>query len=169
MSRAFVKEEDGDRLTPEEFGIPPLEGPVLLTPAGFRRLEAELAEARGEVARLREAATPEDRLTLAHALRRLRMAEQQRAAARVVHPPATSGQADTVSFGARVTVEDETGREQRYTIVGATEADPARGRISHRSPLAAALLGHRVGDEVTWRRPAGEVTLVITEIETSAA
>lgn len=164
MSRAFVKEDDDDRLSDEDLGVPPLEGPVLLTPAGFERLEAELAAARGEVERLREAARPEDRLALTRALRRLRLAEQQRAAAQVVNAPHSETHDRSVAFGAQVSVEDEAGRSQRYTIVGPAEADPARGLISHRSPLAVALLGHAVGDEVVWQRPAGETRLTITAI-----
>ena len=162
MSRAFTKEPDEDRLTDEELNLPSLEGPVLLTPAGLGRLEARLAEAQANVARLREASSPDEKLAYARALRELRILEQQRAAVVVIDP---TQHPDTIAFGARVTVEDEDGKTRSYTLVGETEADPARGLINVKSPLAEALLGQRVGDTVTWRRPAGDATLEITKIE----
>jgi transcription elongation GreA/GreB family factor len=63
-----------------------------------------------------------------------------------------------------VTVEDEDGNRRSYTLVGATEADTAQGLINVKSPLAEELLGHKVGETVTWRRPAGETTLSIVKI-----
>jgi transcription elongation factor GreB len=164
VSRAFVKEDDEEKLTDEELNLPAIEGPVLLTPAGFERLKAELAQAHAEVTRLRGASSPDDKLALTRAMREMRILELRRAAAVVVDPHAHGEHADTVTFGARVTVSDEDGSERSYTLVGATEADPKRGLINVKSPLAESLLGHRVGDSVTWSRPAGETTLTITKI-----
>ena len=164
MSRAFVKEDDEEKLTDEELNLPAIEGPVLLTPAGFERLKAELVQAHAEVTRLRGASSPEERLALTRAVREMRILELRRAAAVVVDPHAHGERASSVIFGAEVTVEDEEGAEHRYKLVGATEADPKRGLINVKSPLAESLLGHRVGDSVTWRRPAGETTLTITKI-----
>jgi transcription elongation factor GreB len=64
--------------------------------------------------------------------------------------------ADGVRFGATVLVRGEDGAERRYRIVGVDETDPRRGAVSWRSPLAAALLGARVGDTVTLRSPRGD-------------
>ncbi len=164
MSRAFVKEDDEEKLTDEELNLPAIEGPVLLTPAGFERLKAELAQAHAEVTRLRGASAPDDKLALTRAMREMRILELRRAAAVVVDPHAHGEHADTVAFGARVTVTDKDGSERSYTLVGATEADPKRGLINVKSPLAESLLGHRVGDSVIWSRPAGETTLTITKI-----
>jgi transcription elongation factor GreB len=166
VSRAFVKEADEDRPpTDEELGVPPIEGPVLLTPAGFERLKAEFERAQAEVARLREASSPEEKAALNSARRRLRIAELQLAAAKVIDPAQHAGHLDIVAFGARVTVEGEEGEVRSYTLVGAAEADPARGLINVKSPLAEALMGHRVKDKVVWRRPAGETTLTIAAID----
>jgi len=165
VSRAFVKEFDGEPRPEEELPLPPLEGPVLLTPAGLARLEERLAHAHAEVARLRGADSPEDKLALGRATRELRLLEQQRGAAVVIDPAQHPEQAGVVAFGARVTVEDEEGKRHVYTLVGEVEADPARGLINVKSPLAKALLGQQVGDTVTWRRPAGEVGLTIARIE----
>lgn len=53
----------------------------------------------------------------------------------------------SIQLGSKVTIKTPTG-ERTYTILGASEADPGKGIISHQSPLGSALLGHRVGDVV---------------------
>lgn len=165
MSRAFVKEPDDNLPSDEELNLPPLDGPVLLTPQGLDRLEQRLAEAHAAVARLKNASSPDGTLAYLRALRELRLLEQQRHAAQVIDPAQHPEHAGTVAFGALVTVEDDEGKRQRYRMVGSSEADPARGQINVASPLAKALLGQRVGDTVTWRRPAGEVSLTIVAID----
>ena len=70
-----------------------------------------------------------------------------------------------VYFGATVDVVDELGRRARYTLVGADETDPARGKVSWQSPVGQALLKKTVGDVVTVRRPVGEMELEIVGIE----
>lgn len=167
LSRAFVKEPDDNLPTDEELNLPPLDGPVLLTPAGFTQLEERLANAQAEVARLRDGSSPDEKLAYMRALRELRMLEQQRHAAQVIDPAQHPEHVGTVAFGAWVTVADEEGKEHTYRLVGATEADPTRGLINVASPLAKALLGQRAGDTVTWRRPAGDAMLTITKIEYS--
>src|SRR5262249_20092314 len=74
---------------------------------------------------------------------------------------------DRVFFGATVTVEDEDGERFTYQIVGGDELDESLGpgRISYEAPLGRALLGKREGDEVTVRRPAGDVELVIVKVD----
>jgi transcription elongation factor GreB len=49
--------------------------------------------------------------------------------------------------------------------VGEDEADAEHGLVSYVSPLAQALLGARVGDEVRWQRPAGDMTIEVLNIE----
>lgn len=69
-------------------------------------------------------------------------------------------------FGATVEVEDiETGEKKEYTILGPDEADPAKGSISFLSPVAQALLGKEIGDEVNIVIPKGRVTYEITDIK----
>jgi len=60
-----------------------------------------------------------------------------------------------VWFGARIELVDAEGRESSYRIVGADEIDVARGWISVDSPLARALLGKRLDDEVEVATPGG--------------
>jgi transcription elongation factor GreB len=76
-------------------------------------------------------------------------------------PPETS----KVYFGASVTVEDEDGVQKRYQLVGPDEARPETGRLSYQSPLGKVLMAKRVGDVVTFQRPAGTVELEVLAIE----
>jgi transcription elongation factor GreB len=71
---------------------------------------------------------------------------------------------DQVFFGAYVTVEDEAGAERRYRIVGSDETSAAKGWISVDSPMARALLGRRVDDEVAVELPDARLGLVILAI-----
>ena len=70
-----------------------------------------------------------------------------------------------VAFGAAVTVSQPGGKRQTFTIVGEDEADLKEGKISYVSPLAEALVDARVGKEVLWRRPAGDIKLTVEEID----
>jgi transcription elongation factor GreA len=76
-----------------------------------------------------------------------------------------AGPAGVVSFGTTVTVVDEgSEREAQYTIVGPTEADRSRGRISAESPVAQALLGARVGEVVEVAAPSGARRLRVARV-----
>jgi transcription elongation factor GreA len=92
---------------------------------------------------------------------RINELEAKVGAAEVIDPP-TGG--ERVTFASTVRLEDETGKEVRYWIVGSDEADPARGRISVLSPLARTLIGKRVGDSVTPQLPGGKKTFGILEV-----
>jgi len=72
--------------------------------------------------------------------------------------------ANRVFFGAYVTVEDEEGECVTYRIVGPDESNTDKKWISMEAPVAKALLGKRLGDEVMVRRPKGEITLTIAKI-----
>ena len=69
-----------------------------------------------------------------------------------------------VHIGAAVDLKDQAGKKFQFTIVGSTEADPLKGRISNESPVAAALLGHHKGDRVEVTTPAGVQTYTILAI-----
>jgi transcription elongation factor GreA len=72
---------------------------------------------------------------------------------------------DRVVFGVTVVVEDsETDEKSRYRIVGEFESDVKNGLISVLSPIARALVGSELGDEVTVRAPGGDRKMVITEV-----
>lgn len=73
-----------------------------------------------------------------------------------------------VSFGCWVSYEDEEGNERCYQLVGADEFDVGSGKISIDSPVGQALLNKKIDDEVTIRRPSGELVVVITAIRGAA-
>ncbi|OCG41550.1 transcription elongation factor GreB [Gilliamella sp. Bif1-4] len=69
-----------------------------------------------------------------------------------------------VFFGAWVKLEDENENLHVYRIVGTDEFDPKKNWISINSPVARALIGHKIDDEVTIMTPNGKVYYVIVEI-----
>src|SRR6201986_1838766 len=141
MSRAFVKETAESAPPPERMVD---DGPNLVTPEGLAQIEAHIA-------RIETAMKTETNVLLRETLARdLRYWEIRKASAEVV-PPAADGAA---AFGARVTIQRK-GRRQSFRIVGADEADAAKGLISVRSPLARAVLGARPGDVIEADEPLG--------------
>jgi transcription elongation factor GreB len=161
-----------ERTRPDESGKP-----GYITPAGYRRLEEE-AHYLGNVKRpevskaLAEAAAEGDRSENAEYIyrkkqlgeidRRLRFLGRRLDVLKIVQDkPRDDGR---VYFGCTVTVEDEEGRTKRYRIVGPDEWDIGKGEISVDSPVARALLGKRIGDEVPVQRPKGEEVLSIIAI-----
>jgi transcription elongation factor GreA len=82
--------------------------------------------------------------------------------ARVVDAPASS---DVVAFGSTVTfVEEASGREQTFTIVGTTEQDLKAGKLSSESPIARALIGAKVGGVVAVDTPGGKRDMRVTNL-----
>lgn len=76
------------------------------------------------------------------------------------------GESDHVRIGSTVTIREEDGEEdETYMIVGAAEASPREGKISHESPIGKALLDHKKGDKVRVKTPAGEVIFKIKKIK----
>jgi transcription elongation factor GreA len=76
-----------------------------------------------------------------------------------------NGAKDRVDIGCKVTIRDEQyGDEETYTIVGSTEVDPGNGRISFKSPIGRALMGHRVGDVVGVETPGGTSEFEVVKI-----
>lgn len=73
---------------------------------------------------------------------------------------------DEVSLGKTVTFKElPDGEEETYTIVGSAEADPFAGKISNDSPIAQALLGAHLGEEVAIATPGGEMKVEIIKVE----
>lgn len=95
--------------------------------------------------------------------RRVHFLTKQIEDAEVVDPKAMTAQ--TVLFSATVTIANEDGDELVYQIVGEDEFDPKLGRISWKSPVAKALFGKKVGDEVKLIKPSGEEFVTIEKIE----
>lgn len=83
--------------------------------------------------------------------------------AQIIDPATLSG--DRVIFGATVTLIDENDKPVIYQIVGQTEADANKGRISYSSPLARAMIGKIVGDEIEVTVPSGDKFYLVDKIE----
>lgn len=160
MSRAFVKEDGPDNEPLPD--LPISSHPNYVTPRGLKALQDRLAATQGELAQLKARTDRLDRLPEKAAERDIRYLEARLRSAIPVEPP----EAPTdVAFGTRITVVDEDDVQSTYEIVGEDEADATLGLIAPQSPLARALIGARVGDSVTWRRPAGPVDLEVTAID----
>lgn len=159
MSRAFVKEGTGD-LDPLP-DLPQSPHPNYVTPSGLADLRARLAEVQARLATLRARPDRLDKLPEAAAERDIRYLEARLRGAILVTP---ADAPQEVAFATAVTVADEDGSEATWRIVGEDEADAAKGWIAPQSPLARALIGARLGDTVTWRRPSGTTELEILAI-----
>ncbi len=151
MSRAFVKESDGD----EGQELPELQVSPhrnLVTPAGLRQIESTVDSLQSALSAARGA---EDRAGIARIQRDLRYWTVRSHTAEVVDIQTA---ADTVRFGITVALQSQ-GRERvEFQIVGEDEADPANGRISYVSPVARMLIGAKIGDVVAL--PDGEAEIV---------
>jgi transcription elongation GreA/GreB family factor len=157
MSVAFTREEDLEATAADLPDRPISPHPNLVTPEGLALIEAALAEARAAYAAAQAAGSIEtDRTPMARAARDLRYWSARRASAQLVETEADG----RVRFGGSVTIEREDGRTQTWRITGEDEADPAKGSVSHVSPLARALVGKRVGDEAVVAGQAVEVIAV---------
>ncbi len=149
--------------------------PIILSPEGMERLEAELAELHaqrpGVIKRIATAREHGDLKENAeyHAAReeqgflegRIKALEAKLKIA-VVVAPAERGA--VVGLGSRVRVEVD-GDESVMQVVSSAEANSREGRISSISPVGAALMGRRVGDAVTIVTPGGEIRYEILELE----
>lgn len=72
---------------------------------------------------------------------------------------------DEITVGKKVTFQEDDDEPEEYTIVGAAEADPMSGKISNDSPIAKGLLGHRVGETVTFPTPGGDMTVKVIAVD----
>ena len=77
--------------------------------------------------------------------------------ARVIDDSELSGDNVAVSIGMNVTIQEEGEEPESYDITGSTEADMNLNRISDESPVGAALIGHKPGDEVDVTLPNGSI------------
>ena len=140
MSRAFVNEDNMVEEIPER---PVSPHPNYVTTTGLAAIDSALETAQRAYAQAQASA---DREALARAGRDLRYWTARRSTAHVITP---RNDIDVVQFGRAVTFVRTDGRKQTFKIVGEDEADPAKGLVSHVSPLAKALLGQRKGDAVS--------------------
>lgn len=153
MSKAFTKESDTDGAT----DLPDREissAPNLVTAEGLALIDVAIDAHSAAHA---SALAASDKDAASRAARELRYWTARRASAQVQPPP--SGSAE-VAFGSAVNLLRSDGRRVSYRIVGEDEADPANGRLSWVSPLARAMMGKGVGEEIE----AGATVATITAI-----
>ena len=150
---------------------------VYLTPEGKQRFTAELRELQtvrrheveDQIRRAKEfsdtvdnAEYDEAKTEQAFVEGRIQELERLLSTAKVIEEPTTK--ADYVRMGAHIKVVDSDGDEETYYLVGSHEAEPRKGLISNESPIGRALIGKRVGEEVTVVAPAGAFNLKILDI-----
>lgn len=149
-----------------------------MTPSGLTKLQEELrrlkseerpaiiraiAEARehGDLSENAEYHAAKERQSFVEG--RIAELEDKTSRAEVIDPSTMSG--DTVRFGATVkVVDEETDGEKEYQIVGADEADIESGRISITSPIARAMIGKTMGDQIEVQAPSGARYYEILEV-----
>jgi transcription elongation factor GreA len=125
--------------------------------------DIEEARAHGDLSENSEYEDAKERQSLTEG--RVRDMESKLAASEVIDVTRMEP-SDRVVFGTTVLVEDvETEEESKYRIVGEDESDVKAGLISVLSPIARALIGREVDDEVTVRAPGGDRKLVITDVQ----
>ena len=71
----------------------------------------------------------------------------------------------TIGVGSHVTIQEADFPEETYHLVGPTEADPRRGKISHESPIGRSLIGRRAGDIIETDTPAGKMLFKVKKVE----
>jgi len=164
MSRAFVKEKDL-----EHAGIDIAERPIsnelnYVTPNGLKLLNLKIVSLEVEREYLKnkkDDAIAKQKIAIIERDMRYYAARIESA---ILTNPKDEDHA-IVLFGAKVTVEDEEGKLSTYEIVGEDEADIHKSKVSYLSPLAEALIGAKLNDEVTWEKPMGDTYLTIQKIE----
>ena len=164
MSRGFVKEDDLELAGTDLPERPISELPNYVTPNGLKQLqeiENTLLDERELLAVKKEDPTAVQRLAMVD--RDLRYVQARLEQAILVEIPQDQTPSVAV-FGTTVIVEDDEGMRHHFEIVGEDEADISLGTVSFASPLAKALIGHKVGDSVRWKRPAGDLNLEIIQI-----
>ncbi|MER9974071.1 GreA/GreB family elongation factor [Mesorhizobium sp. M0085] len=140
MSRAFTREEDSENAIAGIGERPISHHRNLVTERGMALIDAEVAALRDELGRAEKRA---DRERIALVSRDLRYWTARRESAELSVPEPGS---DMVRFGMGVTLESHEGKKVHWKIVGEDEANPAKGTISHMSPMAMALFGKKVGE-----------------------
>ena len=151
---------------------------IPMTKKGFESLRSELGRLRKEerpkviqaIIEAREHGDLRENAEYAAAKERqgfieARIAEIEHKLSEAQIVEASEGTSESVIFGTTVKLVDlQSGEEKQYTLVGQEEADIKNGSISVQSPIGQALIGHKVGEVVEVRRPAGLVEYEIQRI-----
>ncbi|MEO6580141.1 MAG: GreA/GreB family elongation factor [Sphingomicrobium sp.] len=152
MSVAFRRDSDEEHLEPKfELPIPP--GPNLVTQRGLALIEARNVELETAVREASAEQLPELQRDLRYWRATLSTAQ--------LAPPASG---EVVALGTMVTIEQD-GASRTLDIVGHDESEPAAGRIAFTAPLAKALIGCEVGEEVDPPGPGGPIIITAINVQ----
>ncbi|MGD0679606.1 MAG: transcription elongation factor GreA [Polyangiaceae bacterium] len=154
MQKNPITPEGAARLREELIQLKSVERPAVIQAIAVAREHGDLSEnAEYHAARERQSFIEG----------RVKEIEDKLARAEIIDPSKLGG--DRVAFGATVKLANADTREEvAYRILGADEADLAKGSISISSPLARSLIGKQVGEEVKVRMPGGERTYEVLDI-----
>lgn len=151
MSRGFVKEEDQEEpvLVPPRAAIP--EGVTnYVTPNGLEKLKAELKDLEHERAHVQAENDTEKRRAQSLIDGKINLLAERLKSARLLDPK--NQPEDEIRFGAQVKLKNETtGQLQEFQIVGVDEADIKKSKIAFVAPIAKAVTGKKVGEEVNFK------------------
>lgn len=161
MSRAFVNEDQAAAQASQPVERRVSDQPNYVTATGLAQLQQRLAMLTALRSELQAQGERADRQRLADTERDLRYFSARVQSAQVV-PTATS--TEKVQIGSRVRFVDEDNQEHQVQLVGEDQADALHGLVNWGSPLGRALLGAGPGDEVLWRRPAGDQMIEVVAI-----
>jgi len=161
VSRAFVKEPEGDQAESNLPERPQSDHPNYMTQTGLDKMQSTVNALRQQRSLLKK----EDNLSAKTRVKvieaELRYLEKR---IQCAIPVDISKQiSKEIRFGATVKLIDENDQEYIFSIVGEDEAEPNQGRISWVSPLARELVGKKTDDVVMWERPAGNLEMAILE------
>lgn len=162
MSRAFVNEDNAaaDASQPVERLVSTQ--PNHITAQGLVLLQQQVRNLQMEHRAQNALGDKADKQRLADLERDLRYYTQRLQTAQVVAPARST---EKVQIGSWVTFADENDQQQRVQLVGEDQANATQGLINWGSPLGRALLGAQLGDEVLWKRPAGDQMIEVVQIE----
>jgi transcription elongation factor GreB len=163
MSRAFVKENDL-----EHAGIDVPERPIsseknYVTPNGLMELEEKISILEAERTKSSLTSDTINKQKKLQLDRDLRYFINRLESAILVSPQEQDK--NKVLFSASVDVENELGEILNFQIVGEDEANVKINKIAYNSPLAKALIGNTLDDEVVWMKPLGSEILTIVNIQ----
>ena len=161
MSRAFVNEDQAADQADQPVERKVSEQPNYVTALGLAQLQQRVHALNALRNELQVQGEHADKQRLADAERDLRYFTARVQSAQVV-PKASA--VDKVQIGSRVIFIDEQNQQHDVQLVGEDQADASKGLINWGSPLGRALLGAAPGDEVLWRRPAGDQSIEIVAI-----
>ena len=162
MSRAFVNEDNAAAQADQPVERQVSEQTNYVTASGLAQLQAHVSLLQTQYGEQSALGDRADKQRQADIERDLRYFNQRLQSAQVVAPAVST---EKIQIGSWVTFADQEDHQQRVQLVGEDQADAGSGLINWASPLGRALLGAQTGDEVNWKRPAGDQVIEIVAIE----